>query len=42
MREGTRVGEEDPRQGFPCINKINIQFGVEMEAQMKILLSLIY
>lgn len=38
----TYVREEDPRQGFPCINKINIQFEVEMEAQMEILLSRIY
>lgn len=35
MREGTRVGEEDYRQGFPRINKINIQLGAEMEAQIK-------
>lgn len=42
MREGTRVGEEDSRQGFPRINKINIQLGAEMEAQMKTLLVLIY
>lgn len=35
MGKGIRVCVEEPRQGFPYINKTNIQFEVEVEALMK-------
>jgi hypothetical protein len=35
MWEGIQVREEEPKEGFPYINKTNIQFEVEVETLME-------